>query len=361
MLKKRILPLMLAFSVIAGCDDDRQGTVKIAVAGPFTGTGAANGDLMREGALHAAGHINAQGGILGRPVQIVFEDDACSPKEAVSVANRIVGQKIRLVFGHFCSPATLAASPVYAENGMLQLTLSQANGVTAGAHPNLIRFNAAASDISARMIDLVDRADHGRIAIIHEKTGAGQDIARTLATAFEAKGRAVLTGDFSDDDKDFSAIATKIRFYNPGITIVAGAAGKTGEIIRQMREHGYRNAFLTPGTGSLPDVANIAGCLVDGVYTVAAAVSRTRLDETTARMKDTALLTWAGIEAMANAADKARSLDPALMRAQFAGVGVDTLIGPVSVLRDGNLANPPVMVYRWGCKEKIPVLEPFVQ
>jgi branched-chain amino acid transport system substrate-binding protein len=73
--------------------------ITIAVAGPMTGPVASIGEQMKRGAETAAAAINDAGGVNGRKITIVIEDDACDPKQAVAIANRIVGQQIKYIDG----------------------------------------------------------------------------------------------------------------------------------------------------------------------------------------------------------------------------------------------------------------------
>jgi hypothetical protein len=82
--------------------------IRIAVAGAMTGALAEAGDEVKRGAELAAKDINAAGGVNGRKIVLSIEDDACDPKQAVSVANHIVGEQIALVDGHVCSGASIS-------------------------------------------------------------------------------------------------------------------------------------------------------------------------------------------------------------------------------------------------------------
>ena len=84
--------------------------IKIAVAGPHSGANATFGMQEWRGAQKAVKDINAKGGVMGRKLALVKADDACEPKQAVAVANRIVSQdKVTAVVGHFCSSSTIPA------------------------------------------------------------------------------------------------------------------------------------------------------------------------------------------------------------------------------------------------------------
>src|ERR1700721_1402185 len=121
--------------------------IRIAVAGSMTGSLAEAGDQVKRGAELAAKDINEAGGVNGRKIVLSIEDDACDPKQAVSVANHVVGEQITLVDGHSCSNASIPASPVYAEYGVLMMTPSFAHSkltdnAFAKGWPTIMRFYA---------------------------------------------------------------------------------------------------------------------------------------------------------------------------------------------------------------------------
>jgi len=81
-------------------------TIRIALAGPVTGAVAQYGDMQFMGAQMAIDQINKKGGVNGQQVQSVVYDDACDPKQAVAVANKIVNDGVSFVVGHLCSSST---------------------------------------------------------------------------------------------------------------------------------------------------------------------------------------------------------------------------------------------------------------
>ena len=117
--------------VLAGClvtAFSAQADIVIGVAGPFTGPNATYGDQYWHGATQAAEDINAAGGINGEKIKLVQGDDACEPKQAVAVANRLVDQdKVNAVVGHFCSSSTMPASEVYSDAGIITITPGSTN------------------------------------------------------------------------------------------------------------------------------------------------------------------------------------------------------------------------------------------
>src|SRR6185295_16365438 len=96
--------------------------IKIGSAGPMTGQYAAFGEQMKRGAEMAVAEINAAGGVNGQKLALTMGDDACDPKQATAVANKMVSDKVVFVAGHFCSGSSIPASDIYKEGKILQIT-----------------------------------------------------------------------------------------------------------------------------------------------------------------------------------------------------------------------------------------------
>ena len=97
-------------------------TIRIGLAGPVTGPVAQYGDMQFIGAEMAIEQINKAGGVNGAQLQGVRYDDACDPKQAVAVANKIVNDNVKFVVGHLCSSSTQPASDIYEDEGILMIT-----------------------------------------------------------------------------------------------------------------------------------------------------------------------------------------------------------------------------------------------
>src|SRR5271157_3350593 len=104
-----------------------QAQIKIGVAGPITGANASFGAQLTQGVDQAAEDINKAGGILGQKIEVEQGDDVSDPKQGVSVANKFVGDGVKMLVGHFNSGVTIPASEVYADNGVLFITPSATN------------------------------------------------------------------------------------------------------------------------------------------------------------------------------------------------------------------------------------------
>src|ERR1700722_3002262 len=117
-----LISFLLLFSANSARAD-----ITIALAGPLSGQIAAFGEQMKRGAEQAVTDINAKGGINGEKLILRTADDACDPKQAVSVANQLISANVRFVVGHFCSASSIPASKVYGEDGVFMISPASTN------------------------------------------------------------------------------------------------------------------------------------------------------------------------------------------------------------------------------------------
>ena len=178
---KRMAGLIAAFALavlVAGCgDSEESNTTPIALVGPVTGQYASFGAQMQNGAELAVEDINAAGGVLGKKLDLDIGDDACDPKQAVAVANQMIGSGVALVAGHYCSGSSIPASKVYAEGDMVQISPASTNPALTDdrAGPNIYRVcgrddqqgGVAGKYLASHFADK-------KIAIIHDKTAYGK-------------------------------------------------------------------------------------------------------------------------------------------------------------------------------------------
>src|SRR5436190_6940648 len=99
--------LVLAFGLALAAAGPAAAQIKLGVAGPMTGGSAAFGAQLKQGVEQAVEDINAAGGILGQKLTISIGDDRADPKEGVSVANKMLGDGVKFIVGHFNSGVTM--------------------------------------------------------------------------------------------------------------------------------------------------------------------------------------------------------------------------------------------------------------
>src|ERR1700733_6109952 len=192
-----------------------QAQIKIGVAGPITGANAAFGAQLTQGVDQAAEDINKAGGILGQKIQVEPGDDVSDPKQGVSVANKFVGDGVKLVVGHFNSGVTIPASEVYADNGVLMITPSATNPKVTDRKLWDVFRTCGRDDQQGKLwadLALSPKFKDVKIAIVHDKTTYGQGLADAAKGFMNAGGKKeVLYEGVNAGEKDYSAIVSKIK------------------------------------------------------------------------------------------------------------------------------------------------------
>ncbi len=260
-IQKTVLSLSIATALSLSASAWAQ--IKIGIAGPMTGGAASYGEEMKKGSQMAADDINAAGGINGKKIELVWGDDACEPKQAVSVASRLIeSDKVSAVVGHFCSSSTLPASETYAEADMLMLTPASTNPkVTDRKMTNVLRVCGRDDQqgiVAGNYITQVLKAK--RVAMVHDKDTYGQGLVDATKEQLGKNGiKPVLYEGLTRGEKDYNALVTRIKSTTPDVIDFGGLSAEAGTLLRQIREQGLKTRFMTADGAVDASFATAAG------------------------------------------------------------------------------------------------------
>src|SRR6201991_3193733 len=202
----RILGLAFSASIALSTAAFAQ-DVSVAVAGPMTGGESAFGRQMKNGAEMAVTDLNAAGGVLGKKLALDVEDDACDPKQARSVAEKIGSSKIPFVAGHYCSSSSIPASEAYADGNVLQITPASTNPLfTERKLWNVARVCGRDDQQGLVAADYIAKNFKGKnVAILNDKTTYGKGLADETKKALNKAGfTEKMFESYNKGDKDFT-------------------------------------------------------------------------------------------------------------------------------------------------------------
>jgi branched-chain amino acid transport system substrate-binding protein len=222
--------------------------IRIGVSGPFTGGSSPMGISMRDGIRVAAAEINAAGGLLGRPIQLVERDDQARNELGAQIARELVAkEKIVAGVGIVNTGVALASQRFYQEARIPMITAVATGSIVTRQflppqHPENFIFRVSASDtIQAAMIveEAVERRRFRKVAILADSTNYGQLGREDLQHALEKKGiRPVSVGKFNIRDADMThqllaarevgAEALLTYGIGPELAQIANGAAKLG-------------------------------------------------------------------------------------------------------------------------------------
>ena len=270
MAHKKALSRMIAAAALAGASTCAVAadTIKIALAGPVTGPVAQYGDMQFIGAKMAIEQINQAGGVNGAQLEGVVFDDACDPKQAVAVANRIVNEGISFVVGHLCSSSTQPASDIYEEEGILMITAASTSpDITDRGYQMVFRtigLDSLQGPTAGNFI--VEQIKPQKVAVIHDKQQYGEGIATAVRDVLLANDVEVPVFEgITAGDKDFSALIANLRQAGVDFVYYGGYHPELGLILRQAGEQGLDVRFMGPEGVGNTDISAIAGESSEGL------------------------------------------------------------------------------------------------
>jgi branched-chain amino acid transport system substrate-binding protein len=333
--------------------------IAIGVAGPMTGAEASIGEQMRKGAEKAVADLNAKGGVLGQKIKLIEGDDVCDPKQAVSVANNFADDGVVFVAGHYCSSASIPASDVYAESGIVQITPASTNpAFTERGLKNVFRVCGRDDAQGPTAANYVATKFPGkRVAVVNDKSTYGKGLADQFEGAAKKKGVAIVLNEaITAGEKDYNSLVTKLKQAKADYIYFGGYKTEAGLIVRQMRAGGLKtvliggDALVTEEFWSITGPAG-AGTLMtfgpDPRLAPANAALVKAFRDAKYEPEAYTLYTYAAIQAWADAAKTAKStkvgpVSEALRKGKF-----QTVLGAIDFDDKGDNSAPGYVFYVW--------------
>jgi branched-chain amino acid transport system substrate-binding protein len=331
----------------------------IATAGPMTGEYASFGDQMRRGAEMAVEDINAKGGVMGQKLKLLVEDDACDPKQAVAVANRLASAKAALVAGHFCSGSSIPASKVYAEENILQISPASTNPLLTEQGLDNVFRTCGRDDQQGAVAGryLIDKYKAKKIAILHDQSPYGKGLADETKKAINAGGvKEAMYEAYTPKQKDYAALVSKLKAAAIDVIYVGGYHTEAGLIIRQAHEQGYKPQLISGDALVTDEYWKITGDAGEGTLMTFSPDPRKNKDAAPLVEKfrkggyepeGYTLYTYGTVQAWAAAATKAGSTDTKKVSAALRSGDYDTVLGKLSFDKKGDVTAPGYVFYKW--------------
>ena len=271
-MKQQAIALCLA--LIAGAASAQN--IRIGVVTPLSGTYAGIGQQVKWGLDLAAAQINAAGGVMGRKLELIYEDEEANPAVAVQKAEKLFQvNKVDFLTGTVNSGSTLAVGQVAERNGrLIATTVSFADSITADkCSPNVFRVNARAGMQSAALADWVGTTyPNATVFYLGPDYEMGRSTVAAFKSAAEAKGAKTVGEVFAPlDNKDYSPYFGQIRAARPTVVYTSVAGNDTVRLFNQMAEFGLnRNLQVVGASGTvtsqnLPAIGKAADGFVTGV------------------------------------------------------------------------------------------------
>lgn len=358
LLRIMVLVLMVSFFSAGICM--AADPIKIGVAGAHSGDLASYGLPTVKAAELVVKRVNAKGGILGRQVVLIPEDDVCKPEVAANIAAKLVSNKVDAVLGHICSGATRTALGLYRDENIICISPSATNTelTLSGEYPNFYRtipHDDAQAQLQSKFATEVLKVK--KAAILHDKGDYGKGQAELAKKYFEQAGiNVVLFEGVTPGAVDYSAIVQKVRRQEPDLVVWGGYHPEASKIVSLMRKKRMDTTFM--GADGLKDATfiKVAGKYADGAYVTGPQdVSKNPLTIAARKAHQDAYgsdpgaffdAAYSAMLALLNAIEKAGSTDYEAVSKALKSSTVDTPIGAISFDKKGDATGIGFSVFK---------------
>ncbi len=329
-------------------------SIRIGFHAPLTGFAAGDGKSARLGAELAVEQINAAGGVLGRPLELVTYDDQAKPDQAVPVANKLLGEGIRAAISGSYSGATRAAAAVFQQAKMPYLSAY-------AIHPDITRTG----EYVFRTASMGEVQGRGGAKLIGEILGRKKVVLITLDNDFGqslARGFKEKAGDFgieilneytySIKQRQFGAIVASVKRDAPEAIYASGYFFTAGPLVSQLRAGGVRATIVGQEGYDSQNFIDIAKAAAEGVLITTALDRDSDRPEVRTFIEAfekkagfpadmVAASTYAAVQVLAQAFERAGGTDGAAVREALAGTrDFPTAIGPITFNALGEIYKP---------------------
>ena len=339
------------------------GEVLIGIAPSLTGPVSQSGEIDKQTMEVAVADLNAKGGVLGEWLRTVLVDDQCDAGAAVLAAGKLVAERVTVVFGHICSGAAVPASEVYEAAGIPMFSNGAVEPkLTERGQRYVFRLSARTDREAALVADLMaTRYADKPIAVVHDTQMASLGLAAHVRSELRLRGlKEAVDAELRPDQVDFSDLIARLRQAQAAVFFCACFSEKAGLLVRQIWESGSRIQTLT-GNGA----GNDTFWALAGAEAAQATLTVQLPDWTRAHIPEMAPLMarlrgdgidpelfgfndYAGLQAWAQAAERAKStrgadVAPVLRKERF-----DTVLGTIGFDEKGDIIGPFHWVWnRW--------------
>jgi branched-chain amino acid transport system substrate-binding protein len=326
-------------------------TIKLGVPGAHSGDLASYGLPTVKAVELVVKDVNAKGGILGKQVEILAEDEACKPELATNAATKLVSQKVDVIVGHICSGATKAALGIYKDARIVSISPSATSPdlTQSGQYP--LFFRTIASDDAQAQVEVdfaINKLKVKTIALLHDKGDYGKGLTEYAKRFIEESQKAtvVLFEGITPGAVDYSAVVQKVKKSGAEAVIFGGYHPEASSIVVQMRKKGLKTIFISDDGVKLDTFIKLAGKHAEGVYATGPRdVSKNPLATAANEAHKKAygadpgaffLNAYTAAQAILNAIQKAGSTDSAAIAKALQTQAVDTPFGKIKFDKRGD-------------------------
>lgn len=245
-------------------------TIKIGAQGAHSGDLASYGVPSLNAVKIVVDEVNANGGVLGKMIEVVAQDDQCKPEIATSAATKLVSDRVDAVVGPICSGPTVASLPLFQNANIIAISPTATTpGLTESGKNPLFMRTVAKDNAQAKLTSdfMLNHLKAKKIAYLHDNGDYGKGFADFNRELMEAGGaETVLFEAVTPDAVDFSPVVRKLRRAKPDVVVFGGYHPVASKLVQQMRRDRLETPFLGPDGVKDETFLKMTGKDGEGVY-----------------------------------------------------------------------------------------------
>ena len=268
---KKLAGLFATAAVFIGCaftSASAQETIKIGVTQPLTGAFAASGNYVSQGTKIAEDEINAAGGVLGKKIQLITEDNKSNPTEAVSTVEKLIQKdKVPILIGAWSSTLTLAVMPKLEEYRVPMIVETSSSGkITTSGNPYVFRISPTSAMEAKAFQPLAKKMGIKKASFLYTNNDFGIGSADEYSKMLKDSGVEIGVRETMDPAAtDFSAQLAKIKASGSDTLFVTTAVEQLTLILKQAKEQQLTVRVISCGGSNSPDqIIAQAGAAAEG-------------------------------------------------------------------------------------------------
>ncbi len=374
-MRRKNLALLICFVMImvifTGCASNASGAnagqasteanvIKIGAVFPMTGDVATFGESSKNAVSIAVKEVNAKGGILGKKVEVIYEDDQNTPANAANAIQKLISNdKVVAVIGSVSSKTSIAMGPIATQNKIPMITSTSTNPKVTTDGGEYV-FRACFIDPFQGTVLAKFSADTLKAKTAAVLYDVGNDYSKGLGDYFKAGfeelgGQVVAVESYNAGDQDFNAQLTKIKPLNPEVILLADYYNTVGLIAKQARALGITATFVGGDGWDSADLYKVGGDAIDGGYfsnhyspddTAPSVVEfRKKYEEKYGKTPDAlAALGYDAAKILFTAIEKAGSTDGEKIKDAMKATDLEVVSGKITFDQDRNPVKSAVMI-----------------
>ncbi len=274
------IPVLMALSMVVGAACDSIGEIgggdepyRIGVMESVTGPGETYGNVAVQAKQMAVDEINAAGGINGRMIELIVEDEKCNAQDAITAYRKLTDvDGVKIILGTSCSGAMLGAAPLAEGEGVVMFSGLATNPDIANAGDYIFRTAMSDAQVGIDTGNVLWADGVRTLATITEATDYAEGVRRTSVEQFEKRGGQLVGEErYASDVTDFRSQITKLLNANPdGLHVAAQSEFSGGTIVKQARELGYEGPIYSDIVPIGTTALEIAGDAATGMKAITA-------------------------------------------------------------------------------------------